>query len=210
MNSKRILLVEDNATVAGLYRGLLERTGAKVHIVSDGSDAFIEAHQQVYDVLVLDVMLPNMDGLAILRRLRAQKRFAKVPIFVCSGGDPDQIEPLALEAGATRVFCKSTPAREVVDAIVAMVGTSRKSAATPAEGGGDTEYGTRSDFRVQTKGPSETPALRMKEMPPPPPPPPPPKPQRIGIREQEEQEPPKKGLLSRWFSRRPKGDEAED
>lgn len=205
INSKRILLVEDDATVGSLYRSLLERAGAKVRVVTDGSDAFMEAHHQVYDLMLLDVMLPSMDGIAILGRLRAQKRFALIPIFVYSSGDLAQIEPLALEAGATRVFSKSTSPKEVVAAIVEQVGAASPAPGQPVEMTGETDHRSKGDFRVQPKEAPQLPPLRMKEPvqePLPPPRPPAPRPPKVTLHE--EPEPEKKGLLSRLFSKRSK------
>lgn len=209
MNSKRILLVEDEATIASLYRTLLERTGAKVTVVTDGSDAFMEAHHQPYDVIILDLMLPNMDGLAILRRLRAQRRFTHIPIFLYTSAEMAQVEPMALEAGANKVFSKALPAKTVVTAITEFLLSLRpKVDRTPDESGEGDPRG-KPDFRVKTDKPADPaagmPRLRMVEPPPEPPKPRLPAPVRKPIEfKQQEEEPPKKGLLSRWFQSKDK------
>jgi DNA-binding NarL/FixJ family response regulator len=150
-------------------------------------------------------MLPNMDGLAMLRRLRAQKRFSHTPIFLYTSSETSQVEPLALEAGVTRVFSKSRPAKEVVQAIIddvaAMQAARVKS--PPAVTESEVPH-PRQDYRVPVQ--SETPklTLRMAE-----PAPEPPKPKKTPPRPpppvvEPEEPPPKKGLLARIF--RPKED----
>ena len=196
MNPRSILLVEDDPTSARLYQTLFERQGWVVTVVADGSDAFMEAHHKSYDILLLDLMLPSMDGMAMLRRFRAQRRFARVPIFLYTAEDLARVEPLALEAGVTKVFSKTMPAREVVQAILESFSISQAMRARTADEGPELEEPTKPDFRVPAKSTAPLPALRMASEPVPParpvPPPPPPAVEPPPTEES-------KGLLSRWF-----------
>lgn len=204
MNSRSILLVEDDPTSARLYQTLFERHGCAVTVVADGSDAFMEAHHRPYDIILLDLMLPSMDGMAMLRRFRAQRRFARIPIFLYTAEDLIRIEPLALEAGVTRVFSKATPAKEVVQAIMEAVTTSQRAGSKDSEDGSELEEPQRTDFRVPQKSAPSLPALRMAEMPkepPKPPPPRPPTPPPTKIPEDPEEQ---SGPFSRWFRPRSK------
>jgi len=202
MTKKHVLLVEDDRTSARLYQTLLERHDCAVTVVPDGSDAFMEAHRQEFDIILLDLMLPNMDGLAMLTRLRAQRRFARTPIFLHTSADLSRVETLAAEAGVTRVFSKDRPAQEVVKEILGVVaGISR-----PATGAGDetdTGVGIRRDFRVPAGSSDPQPTLRMAPVPEPPPPPPPVFRPVAPPVEEEEKVPEKPGLLSRIFKPRP-------
>ncbi len=204
MKARSLLLVEDDATSARLYQTLFERQGYAVTVVADGSDAFMEAHNRPYDIIVLDLMLPSMDGMAMLRRFRAQRRFGRTPIFLYTAEEPSRVEPLALEAGVTRVFSKSMPAKEIVRAILEEATAIQSSPLKGADDTPDLEEQRKPDFRVPQKPAAPAPTLRMVEMPkePPKPPPPPirPEPSKPEVPEES------KGLLSRWFRSKP-GDE---
>lgn len=207
MSTKSVLLVEDDATTARIYQSLFERHGYDVTMVADGSDAFMLAHHQHYDLLLLDLMLPNMDGLAMLRRLRAQRRFSHTPIFLYTSSELLQVEPLALDAGATRVFSKALPAKELVQSILDTLTSLQSSRARgPEESGEPNEAEVRRsrDFRVPGKGEEPKITLRMVDVPADPPPLPPtaitPSPPEIKVEIEEE----KQGLLSRLFKNRPK------
>ncbi len=67
---KNILFIEDEQFIAELYAQVLEANGFKVKIVGDGLDGYEEAKKGNYDLILLDLMLPNMTGMEILRRLR--------------------------------------------------------------------------------------------------------------------------------------------
>ena len=73
--STRVLVVEDDATVAEVVTRYLEREGYTVRAVGDGLEALEIAASQPPDLVVLDVMLPGIDGLEVCRRLRAARRY---------------------------------------------------------------------------------------------------------------------------------------
>lgn len=199
MNSKTILLVEDDLPTARVYQSLFERQGYTVNVLPDGSDAFMEAHNRHYDILLLDLMLPNMDGLAMLRRFRAQKRFGHVPIFLYTVAEVSQVEPMALEAGATKVFSKTRPAKEIVEAILNTVSSPHQPRATSAEGSAETEVHQGPDFRVPARDDSPKLTLKManaeKEAEPP---------VSAKMNLKEDKNDPKKGLMSRLFGSKSK------
>lgn len=203
MNTKSVLLVEDDPTTARIYKSLFERSGYEVTVSPDGSDAFMEAHNRHYAILLLDLMLPNMDGLAMLRRFRAQKRFNHTPIFLFTSSELSQVQTLAMEAGATRIFSKTAPAKEIVQAILDAAGTVPQSSANVPQEASETDHYRSPDFRVpgQTDSPKLT--LRMaeessKKEPPLVPREAPPKSEiKVNL------DPPKKGLLSRIFKQKP-------
>lgn len=199
MNTKSVLLVEDDATSARIYQSLFERQGYEVTVVPDGSDAFMLAHNYPYDILVLDLMLPNMDGLAMLRRFRAQKRFSHTPIFLYTSSELSQVEPLALEAGATKVFSKSSPPKEVLQAMLESVASLQRSRGNSPSEPTDTEVRSSRDFRVPGQADSPKLTLRMADAAPEPPVPSLPKVQPPKLEIKEEPESDKKGLLSRLF-----------
>jgi DNA-binding response OmpR family regulator len=93
----RILLVEDDAAIRDMTRLALERDGFEVHAAEDGPAGLEAFREQPPDVVLLDVMLPGLDGVSVCRQIRAQ---SVVPIVMLSARtDPIDIV-LGLEAGA--------------------------------------------------------------------------------------------------------------
>ena len=96
-----ILVVEDDAFMADLLRFLFERAQMRVQVLSDGRAALthLEGAPDV-EAVVLDWMLPQVSGLDVLRRLRAQPAWAQVPVLVLSAQDAGSEVARALQAGA--------------------------------------------------------------------------------------------------------------
>jgi DNA-binding response OmpR family regulator len=100
----RILIIEDDRKLAHQLKKGMEELGHAVAAVSDGMEGFEAARRGDFDVLVLDVMLPGMDGFSIVRRLRAAKSAA--PILLLTARDtPDDIVT-GLDAGADDYLTK--------------------------------------------------------------------------------------------------------
>lgn len=94
----RVLVVEDEASLAsGLRRGL-EAEGFTVDVASDGAVALWYAEENTYDAIVLDVMLPVLNGYDVCRRLREGENWTPILMLTARDGDGDQIE--GLDAGA--------------------------------------------------------------------------------------------------------------
>jgi hypothetical protein len=78
----KVLIIEDNVTVTNLYRNLLRAAGFAVEAASDGAKGLAAVSSFRPDVVLLDLMLPAVDGMAILRTLRADPEWAALPIVV--------------------------------------------------------------------------------------------------------------------------------
>lgn len=94
---KKILIIEDQQSIAELERDYLEIDGFRVDIKSNGKEGLTQALEQKYDLILLDLMLPDMDGFNICRKIRKEKN---IPILIISakGGDIDKIRGLGLGA----------------------------------------------------------------------------------------------------------------
>ena len=100
----RILLIEDDpAAAAYVARGLSEQ-GHVCNVLADGTDGLFEATRESYDVLVVDRMLPGLDGLSLVRALRAAGRKTPVLFLTALGGIDDRVE--GLEAGGDDYLTK--------------------------------------------------------------------------------------------------------
>src|SRR6202162_674472 len=97
MNGHRILVVEDDSRLAATLARVLTAEGHHVEVVGDGMEALRHAREQPFDLVVLDVMLPGLDGVGVCRRLRAT---AQVPILMLTalGGTDERVR--GLDAGA--------------------------------------------------------------------------------------------------------------
>ena len=94
----RLLVVEDDVRTAAVLRRGLAEDGFAVDVASTGPDAVWQASEVDYDVIVLDAMLPEMDGFEVCRRLRAARRWAPVLMLTARGDVADRIR--GLDAGA--------------------------------------------------------------------------------------------------------------
>jgi DNA-binding response OmpR family regulator len=109
----RILLVDDEQPIQTLLSFPLERDGHDVVTVADGREALVRFGEQRFDLVVLDLMLPRMDGLEVCRRLRAQAGAGKrVPIIMLTARAEEGDKVLGLELGADDYITKPFSLRE--------------------------------------------------------------------------------------------------
>jgi len=94
----RILLAEDDKTLSRGVTVLLEHDGYIVDAVADGQDAVAFAERESYDCIILDVMMPGLDGLSVVRKLRQSQNNAPVLILSAKGSLQDRV--VGLDAGA--------------------------------------------------------------------------------------------------------------
>jgi DNA-binding response OmpR family regulator len=106
-NRNKVLIVEDDPVVARLYRGQLEDRGYEVDIATDGQAGFARLYNLKPDLVLLDLMLPRMNGVDLLKKIRAQKDFKNLPIVVLTNAYVPLMVRDAYDAGATAVHNKS-------------------------------------------------------------------------------------------------------
>src|SRR5881397_2023781 len=111
----RVLLVEDSRILQRSVGAALRRSGYAVDVTGDGNEGLWYAEQHNYDVIILDLMLPGLDGLTILQRLRRQDRATQVLVLTAkdtvedrvrglrTGADDYLIKPFALDELLARV-----------------------------------------------------------------------------------------------------------
>ncbi|MFI6602905.1 response regulator transcription factor [Nonomuraea sp. NPDC050536] len=100
----RVLLVEDEQRLADLVKGGLTGEGFAVDVAHDGRDGLWMASENPYDVIVLDVMLPRLNGYAICSRLREQGNWTPIMMLTAKDGVHDEAE--ALDTGADDYLAK--------------------------------------------------------------------------------------------------------
>jgi DNA-binding response OmpR family regulator len=114
----RVLIVEDDRRLADSVRRGLEDAGFTADTVYDGEEALAAAQTTSYDVILLDLMLPRVDGIEVCRRLR--RRRVQVPILMLTARDSLDDRVLGLESGADDYLVKPFALREVVARIRAL------------------------------------------------------------------------------------------
>src|ERR1700684_762275 len=109
----RVLVVEDHAGLAkNLARALRDSSAYAVDISSDGQDGLFMPQANPYDLILLDLMLPSLDGLAVLRRLRAAA--SSVPVLILTSRDDKETTVALLNAGADDFLTKPFDISEMV------------------------------------------------------------------------------------------------
>jgi DNA-binding response OmpR family regulator len=114
----RVLIVEDDHRLAASVRRGLEDAGFAADTVYDGEEALAAAQTTSYDVILLDLMLPRVDGIEVSRRLR--RRRVQIPILMLTARDSVDDRVLGLESGADDYLVKPFALREVVARIRAL------------------------------------------------------------------------------------------
>jgi two-component system, cell cycle response regulator DivK len=117
MTAGRILIVEDFADSRDMYIEFLEAQGFEVAGAEDGLAALKSIEKVRPDIVVLDVALPKLDGLSVLRRLRADPRYQKLPVLTLSASLGADYQKMAMEAGATVALEKPCLPDELLQAV---------------------------------------------------------------------------------------------
>jgi two-component system alkaline phosphatase synthesis response regulator PhoP len=131
MNSELVLLVDDETSIVQLAKLYLEREGFRTQSVGDGLQAFELVRSIRPDLVVLDIMLPGIDGLEVCRRLRSEKN--QVPILMLTARDEDIDKILGLELGADDYMTKPFNPRELVARVKAILRRSDHSSSETSE-----------------------------------------------------------------------------
>jgi len=131
-NEALVLLVDDEQDLLDLLSYNLERAGLKVITARDGAEALRKARAEKPDLIVLDIMMPEMSGVEVCLRLREDARLRLTPILMLTARSREQDEVLGLEAGADDYLTKPTSPRLFVSRVKALLRrTQRKDLATP-------------------------------------------------------------------------------
>ncbi|MDY7214120.1 two-component system response regulator PhoP [Bacillus subtilis] len=126
--NKKILVVDDEESIVTLLQYNLERSGYDVITASDGEEALKKAETEKPDLIVLDVMLPKLDGIEVCKQLRQQKLM--FPILMLTAKDEEFDKVLGLELGADDYMTKPFSPREVNARVKAIL--RRSEMATPS------------------------------------------------------------------------------
>ncbi len=105
--SKKILIIEDDTFLQGLVATKLTKEGYEISTASNGEEAVRVANEKSPDIILLDLVLPNMDGFEVLEKIRKTELLAKTPVIVFSNLAEEKDMAKALELGASQYMVKS-------------------------------------------------------------------------------------------------------
>lgn len=120
----RVMIVEDEPHIVESLSFLFAREGFDVRAMDDGAAALEALEAEPPDVLVLDVMLPGLDGFEILRRLRAAPALKSLPVLMLTAKGQRRDREIAEAAGADRFMTKPFSNAELVAAVKALAAPS--------------------------------------------------------------------------------------
>lgn len=121
-----ILIVEDSDDTREMYAEFFISQGFAVHTAKDGLEALALAKEWRPSVVLLDVALPKLDGLSVLRKIRADKKLADTPVLTISAFTDAEYSEGAEQSGATRVLSKPCLPDEVLAAVREVVAKRKK------------------------------------------------------------------------------------
>jgi pilus assembly protein CpaE len=125
--SEKILIVDDDIDTLKLVGLILQRQGYEVSVASSGAQALEMMNSEVPDLLLLDIMMPEMDGYEIAGQMRSEPKLAEVPIIMFTAKSQLDDKVAGFEAGADDYLTKPTQPRELLAHIKAVLARTSKS-----------------------------------------------------------------------------------
>lgn len=122
MSAKKLLLVEDDPQIRGLVNLLLKRDDIEITEAADGGETMEYLSRETYDVILLDIMMPVLDGYEVLRRIRNETVNARTPVVILTSRaqDADILKGYAL--GATLYITKPFEPEDLVGQVHQLLG----------------------------------------------------------------------------------------
>ena len=103
----KILLIEDDLSVASMYKDMFADAGFETHIANDGLAGIDFANSINPQVILLDIMMPKLDGLETLKRLKASESTKNIPVIMLTNAGVDVMRNEAMSIGADRFIVKT-------------------------------------------------------------------------------------------------------
>ncbi len=123
-----ILLVDDEEAIIKTVRARLEASGYRVLTAMDGTEGLEKARGEHPDLMILDLMLPNLDGYHVCKLLKGDTRYRKIPIIMLTARAGEKDEKLGYESGADAYLRKPFQTQELLSAIEKFIRRSAQSA----------------------------------------------------------------------------------
>ncbi len=121
MSTKKILLVDDEVDLVETVRFPLEMQGFTVLVSQDGEDALKKAREEKPDLILLDLMLPKLDGYKVCRLLKFDERYKHIPILMLTARTQEKDKILGKETGADEYITKPFEMNELMEKVQSYV-----------------------------------------------------------------------------------------
>lgn len=102
---KKVMIIEDNKDIQEIYKHSFEKAGYEVIIEDNGLDGIAVVAEKMPDVILLDLMMPKMDGFEFLKLMKGNP-VLNIPVIVCSNISDNEVNTRVMEAGAAAVILK--------------------------------------------------------------------------------------------------------
>jgi CheY-like chemotaxis protein len=122
MTVAKILIVEDYPVTQRVLSLTLKNSGHDVQIANHGVEALEQLDVAPVDLALVDIAMPEMDGLELLRHLRSDKRYNALPVIMLTASGQDEDRQTALKIGADGFLTKPTSSRELLETIQRFIG----------------------------------------------------------------------------------------
>ena len=130
MANTTILLMDDDENICKVIRLYLEKEGMNVQVAHDGAAGLDLFHQETPDLVLLDIMMPGMDGIEVIKQIR---RESSVPVIMLTAKGDTIDKVLALELGADDYIVKPFEPKELIARIKAVIRRTETAAEEPAD-----------------------------------------------------------------------------
>lgn len=117
MPNSRILAVDDSPTVLEMLKAILVAGGYDVITASDGQEALSAAREELPDLILLDVMLPKLDGYRVCRLLKFDQKYKGIPIIMLTAKVEDQAVATGMRTGADQYLTKPIEPERLLEAV---------------------------------------------------------------------------------------------
>jgi len=128
---EKVLIVEDEKDIIKMLEYNLKKEGLRVLSVRDGEDALDSANRELPDLIILDLMLPGMDGLEVCKELKKETKTAPIPVIMLTAKSQESDKVLGLELGADDYITKPFSPRELIARIKAVLRRTKEKDKLP-------------------------------------------------------------------------------
>lgn len=126
MDRPKILVIDDEPDFLKVISARLEHNGFKVYLASGGQEALKSMESEIPDILILDILMPGMDGYEVLRKIRSNNKTADIPVIILSGMPSQEEKSKALDMGADDYITKPYHLEEFLSRINALLRRSSR------------------------------------------------------------------------------------
>ncbi|PIQ86192.1 MAG: two-component system response regulator [Candidatus Omnitrophica bacterium CG11_big_fil_rev_8_21_14_0_20_45_26] len=127
--AKKILIADDEPFILKMVTARLQKEGFEVVTAQDGQSVLDLTRQQNPDLILLDIMMPKLDGYKVCRLLKFDKQFSHIPVVMCTARDMDEDSQLGFQTGADEYVTKPFEMEELVKVIHDTIEKSKSNSA---------------------------------------------------------------------------------